>query len=572
MNPRPAASSRAFAWVLLTLIAASPPRASASPVSTVGNDHFLVVAREGCAPDSLARVLQRLEATRERVQRFLDADVPGAPLVCNLYPTLESKGLATGYTLPAHSYSGRGEMFAAVEPGFEGDIEVELATLLLRRALGRPRTDMLEDGLALLLAGRWRGRDVDHWAGILTAAVDRRQARSIFDNRSYHAGSPLVGRVLAAGFVRHAIETYGAGVVLEAYRSWRADDAAVERWLQEVEARHRSGGPRPARSTLQTGFQRGFCLAHEGYQVRDGYVSAQSDQAIDRLAALGTNAISLTPFTYMGDPGRPAPLRFSESPNQENDESVIHAALTAHRRGMIVMVKPHVWVGGSWPGEIEMTSEHDWDRFFSFYLDWILHYALLAEMYDMEILCAGVELSRATPGNDQRWRELFERVRRVYGGALTYAANWGGEFESVAFWDALDFVGVNCYYPLSEEASAGDEALFAGASRALDIIADVGRCHRRPVLITEVGFTSSPAPWVQPHERARGVPVDEQAQARCYEAFFEALQGREEISGLYWWKWPSFLGYGGPAHAGFTPNRKAAERVVEKWYGDILAD
>jgi hypothetical protein len=100
----------------------------------------------------------------------------------------------------------------------------------------------------------------------------------------------------------------------------------------------------------------------------------------------------------------------------------------------------------------------------------------------------------------------------------------------------------------------------------------VAQRHDRAVLITEVGFTSSPAPWLRPFERTRGVHVDEQAQARCYEVFFRALRGREGIAGLYWWKWPSFLGYGGPAHAGFTPNRKAAERVVEKWYGEILAD
>jgi len=527
---------------------------------------------DGCEPDSLQRLATRLEGTWERAETFLGVAIPGGRILCNVYPSLESKGLATGYTMPAHSFSGRGEMHVAVEAGFEGDIELDLATLLLRRALGRPRTDMLEDGLALLLAGRWRGREAGEWARILTAAVDRRQAAGIFENRSFHSGSPLVGRVLAVGFVRHAIDLYGAEVVLENYATWRANDDAVERWLLDVEERYRSGRRRPSTAASLPRFQRGFCHAHEGYAVLDGYISRQSDQAIERLAALGTNAISLTPFTYMRDPSRPVQLRFSQSPNQENDESVAHAARCAQRNGMVVMLKPHVWLGGSWPGEIEMTSEDDWNQFFSYYLDWILHYALLAEMYDMDILCAGVELSRATVGNEARWIDLFERVRRVYSGALTYAANWGGEFETVSFWDALDFVGVNCYYPLSEEESAADEALLAGAARALDTIAEVADRHQRPVLITEVGFTSSPSPWLRPYERTRGVRVDEQAQARCYEVFFQALQGRESIAGLYWWKWPSFLGYGGPAHAGFTPNRKAAERVIEKWYGDILAD
>jgi len=570
MNPRPAAFALA-AYAFLVLALAAPPVSGAGS-SSVRTDHFEVVARDGCPSDSLQRLATRLEATWDRAARLLGRRIDGDVIVCHVFPTLESKGLATGYTMPAHSFSGRGEMYVAVEEGFGGDIEIDLATLLLRRALGRPRTDMLEDGMALLLAGNWRGREGLEWVRIVTAAVDRRQAASVFSNRDFHAGSPLVGRVLAAGFVSHAIEIYGRDVVLDGYASWRADDEAVERWLQEVEVRYRGGERRPRTGMALPSFQRGFCHAHEGYNVLDGYVSRQSDEAIERLSALGTNAVSLTPFTYMRDPSRPVPLRFSQSPNQENDESVVHAARTAQRQGMIVMLKPHVWLGGSWPGEIEMKSEADWDRFFSFYLDWILHYALLAEMYEMEILCAGVELSRATVGNEARWVDLFERVRRVYGGALTYAANWGGEFEGVSFWEALDFVGVNCYYPLSEEESAGDEALFAGANRAVETIVAVSERYGRPALITEVGFTSSPAPWRRPHERSRGVPVDQQAQARCYEVFFRALEGRDAVAGVYWWKWPSFLGYGGPDHAGFTPNRKAAERVIEKWYGEILAD
>ena len=41
--------------------------------------------------------------------------------------------------------------------------------------------------------------------------------------------------------------------------------------------------------------------------------------------------------------------------------------------------------------------------------------------------------------------------RAVYKGKLTYAANWDGEFEEVAFWDALDVIGVQAYFPLTEE-------------------------------------------------------------------------------------------------------------------------
>ncbi|MCH7548531.1 MAG: hypothetical protein IH969_03170 [Candidatus Krumholzibacteriota bacterium] len=247
----------------------------------------------------------------------------------------------------------------------------------------------------------------------------------------------------------------------------------------------------------------------------------------------------------------------------------MHAARTAHDLDMIVMLKPHVWLTGSWPGAIEMKSEADWNLFFEYYYKWIRHYALLASMHDIDILCIGTELSAATTGHEAGWEEIIEKLRVIYDGKLTYAANWGSEFETVSFWPSLDFIGVNCYYPLSGESEPSDEQLEEGVSRALSGIEAVAQRYGKPALITEVGFASAPAPWTAPHERRRGVVVDESAQARCYERFFRGLVGRSDIVGVYWWKWPSFLGYGGPRHAGFTPNGKQAESVVRRWYGGV---
>jgi hypothetical protein len=219
-----------------------------------------------------------------------------------------------------------------------------------------------------------------------------------------------------------------------------------------------------------------------------------------------------------------------------------------------------------------MESDEVWGLFFEHYQRWIRHYAFMAEMCDVEILCIGVELSRTTRLQPERWRELIRSLRTVYRGMLTYAANWGDEFESTTIWPDLDFIGVNCYYPLSDSQDATDADLQAGVEAAMRKIEEVGECHDKPVVITEVGFTSAAAPWITPYERKRGVPVDVQAQARCYEAFFEGLVGRSRCAGVYWWKWPSFLEYGGPRHAGFTPNRKPAEDIVRRWYGEILGD
>lgn len=47
-----------------------------------------------------------------------------------------------------------------------------------------------------------------------------------------------------------------------------------------------------------------------------------------------------------------------------------------------------------------------------------------------------------------RGRRLIRQIRRVYHGPLTYAANWSGEYKQIRFWDALDYVGIQAYFPL----------------------------------------------------------------------------------------------------------------------------
>ncbi len=571
-------SSTAAAAVLIlaaVFVAPASSRSVDTPRSTT--DHFVFYADASVTDAEVASAADRAEDVYERLARFLGRPPGGDRVSCTLYPTLEAKGLATGYTLPAHAMPGSGEVFAAVEPGFEGEAERALAGLLIRRALGRPRVEFLEVGLEMHFTKDWRGLGYRYWAARAGTDYGSADLGRLFDNRRLGAESDLFVRPLAGAFVDWAIDAFGRQNFLEKYEEWEPAPGETARleaewreWLErlyqiEVVARDdESGNPG------LPGFHRGFCHAHEGYQIHNGYISARSDEALEKLQTLGVNAVSITPFTYMRNPGAAAPLPFSQHAGAENDEGVIHAAMTARRLGMSVMIKPHVWIHGGWPGDVEMATEADWAEFFEQYWRWIRHYELMCEMYDFEMLCVGVELERTTGAQGARWRELIGRVRRIYDGKVIYAANWGGEVESLSFWDALDYIGVNCYYPLSDEHTPDDAALREGVERALDRIDEVARKNGRPVIITEVGFVSAPGPWVKPYERDRRAPPDEDAQSRCYEAFFEGLAGRTSIVGVYWWKWPSFLEYGGSRHSGFTPNGKAAEGVVKKWFtGDF---
>jgi sugar phosphate isomerase/epimerase len=566
----------AIAAVTLTAAVFCPPAHSHQiPTSRLITDHFVFNAPSSVADAELAAVAERAESVFDAVERFLGG-VTGVPRIrYTVFPTLEDKGLATGYTLPAHALSGTGAVFAALEPGFEGEADRALAGLLIRKVLGEPKTGLLESGLAMYFTEDWRGRGYRYWAARVGAVDGAADLETLLDNGRLGKESDLIVRPLAGAFVSWAVEAFGRESLLEKYSTWEPAAGEIESmdpgWRQYLGRLNRELAQPPAGggdgSDARPAFLKGFCHAHEGYQVHNGYISRRSDAALEKLAALGVNSVSLSPFTYMRNPRTAEPLPYSKQTGAENDESVIHAAVTAKRLGMSVMVKPHIWLRGSWPGEVEMDGEEAWDRFFDYYWRWIRHYAVLAEMYDVELLCVGVELSRSTLGHEARWRSLFDRVRQIYRGRITYAANWGEEIENVSFWDALDFVGVNCYYPLSVDRRPTDEQLRDGVERALDRIEEVGRRYGKRVIITEVGFTSSPAPWVRPYERQWRATPNEEAQARCYRAFFEGLADRTRYAGVYWWKWPSFLEYGGPRHSGYTPNGKSAERVVREWFG-----
>lgn len=106
---------------------------------------------------------------------------------------------------------------------------------------------------------------------------------------------------------------------------------------------------------------------------------------------------------------------------------------------------------------------------------------------------------------DREWRELIQKVRRVYGGKLTYAANFD-QYDQVGFWDALDLIGINAYFPLRDSfdlPAAEFEAKFLESWRGILFTIDQFRRERGlpeiPVLFTELGYRtrrgSSLDPW-----------------------------------------------------------------------------
>ena len=122
--------------------------------------------------------------------------------------------------------------------------------------------------------------------------------------------------------------------------------------------------------------------------------------------------------------------------------------------GFKVFLKPHIWINtpteGKWRNDIFPRNEADWNIWKQSYRDYIIRFARIAEESNAEMFCVGTELSRLSVEKPEYWVELIQEVRTIYSGKITYAANWYNEYEKITFWEDLDYIGIQAYFPLTE--------------------------------------------------------------------------------------------------------------------------
>ncbi|MDR7131377.1 hypothetical protein J2X69_003741 [Algoriphagus sp. 4150] len=291
---------------------------------------------------------------------------------------------------------------------------------------------------------------------------------------------------------------------------------------------------------------------------------------LEALKATGADAISQTPFGWQNEKNTPEIRWEMHNENKwwgESSDGIKATFDSSARHGIMNMLKPHLWVRGSWPGEIAMKSEKDWLLWFENYGGFILDYAKMAEEHQIPMLCVGTELE-LTSAREADWRRVIAEIRKVYSGKLIYAANFT-EFEHVKFWDALDYIGIQAYFPLSSKADPKLSDLKAGWKKHLSKIEKLVSESKKPVIFTEIGYCNTVdaaiEPWVWPNER-KETELSEEMQALCYEAFFETAWQKSWMAGVFFWKW---YPEGKHREPDFTPQGKMAEQVMRNYF---LAD
>jgi len=303
------------------------------------------------------------------------------------------------------------------------------------------------------------------------------------------------------------------------------------------------------------------------YHPGVGYGSSAYDRSVLECASWGATWVAITPFGRVNDLGGVGVDPTFEAPFEKNRGDVARAIRMAHERGMRVMLVPHLWVeSGGWRAEIDPKTDEGWARWTKSYADFVLAWARVAEEEHAEIFSAGVELrSWVTSGRAPSFMALLDDVRRVYHGLVTYSANWDDVDDTIVL-GALDLIGINAFYPLADRDRATESELLAGGERVRAKIHKLAETWRKPVLFTEIGYTTRPDPAIRPWEwpdAMKAVRVDEHAQALAYRSLVRPLLDEPDLAGFFVWRV-----YADPddvsqeAEWGFSPRGKLAETIV----------
>ena len=283
-------------------------------------------------------------------------------------------------------------------------------------------------------------------------------------------------------------------------------------------------------------------------------------ESMRELKALGVNWISIHPYARIRGDGT-VELRL------RGDDAFAHLTRPireAKALGLKIMIKPHLAYWGSpfsWRGDIAFKTDEQWQRFFTDYERWIVRMAVVCR--DADAFVVGTELDK-TVGHERQWRHIIGRIRESYGGTLTYAANWT-DYQRVPFWDDLDAIGVQAYFPLTQQPGLPDKGdLELAWTCVLNDLAAFSRRTGRPVVLSELGYACSTNAALRPWEGREGGEHADEIQRRCMAAALGALKDDEYVVGAFLWKW-----FTGPQRrANYLMSTPAMRQVIAEHWGD----
>lgn len=297
-------------------------------------------------------------------------------------------------------------------------------------------------------------------------------------------------------------------------------------------------------------------------------------EAVSALVKKNVEWVAVIPFFDQEDEQTAAVrIRDTYETWSRRDSTHIESINRLHEKGIRVHLKPHLWMNSGWRSNINLSSKTQWDSWFDSYRINMLHFAKMAQENRVELFCIGTELKTSIAEQPEKWSQLIREIKIIYQGQLTYAANWNDALETIPFWDQLDYIGVQAYFPLTTTKTPDLETIKKGWDEHIMKLEQLSQIHEKPILFTEVGYKSEASSTIKPWEWSSQLSIlhkqkSDRTQALAYEALFQKLWAKKWFAGLYIWQWDTRSQEDLAAqNLNFSPRFKPAENVIAKWFG-----
>ncbi len=277
------------------------------------------------------------------------------------------------------------------------------------------------------------------------------------------------------------------------------------------------------------------------------------------------NAISLIPYAFVNTDKITISYDNGKQWWGETTEGIKECARLAHSENFSVMLKPHLWINhNSYTGDLDFKNIKEWEKWEVEYEKYILHFAKIAQSEKIELFCLGTELRNSIAKRSQFWLQLIKKIRGIYSGNLTYAANWD-DYEKVPFWDKMDYIGIDAYFPLSKSKTPSINELKSSWKVHILNIEKIQKKQNKKVIFTEYGYRnadySANEPWSETN-----MTENNQAQSNSYEALFQTIKNKSWYMGGFAWKWYADDYHKKKKTIDFTPQNKPALEVIKRHY------
>jgi len=324
--------------------------------------------------------------------------------------------------------------------------------------------------------------------------------------------------------------------------------------------------------------------------------------ALSQVASIGSNAVVFTP-TWTLRRENPNPILGFDPAYAPFSDQIKATLSIASQNGLLVALKPTV----RWQQEDEemwwylaLRNYSWWTVWFEEYRSFVLNYARIArDAGAQKLILGGPDVGPSYPGgvlpsgvpsgvpddSNQRWQDLINEIRSLYGGTLAFEIDSEADLASLpAFLDSVDRIHVYWHTPLGNRKDLTVEEMQQGAASFLDgsLLASP-RLGMKPIVLSVEYLSIDGAAMVcpkladetcrDPAQFDQGAIVEPDLQIDLWEqaaainaVLFEAYARPSSIAGFYVRRYNPMVGL---EDRSASVNGKPAQEVLGFWYPRI---